>query len=191
MKKTMFIRLFFITTLIAVTGCGSKETSSGKETSVAKETSGSSNEYEKRLQDQLKKEEERKLKEKRLQVKSELKVAFGLMGLVQPSEDELERMVDERIKDEKEEEERKKSAPSSSRNLSSYEAEGLAEKYIDSNPLLHGHMGLDYYSNFSDPDNGVFTFYGAVCYGSSEYDCSYESLYIITQNNGRTWSIEF
>ena len=167
MKKTMFIRLFFITTLIAVTGCGSKETSSGKETSVAKETSGSSNEYEKRLQDQLKKEEERKLKEKRLQVKSELKVAFGSMGLVQPSEDELERMVDERIKDEKEEEERKKSAPSSSRNLSSYEAEGLAEKYIDSNPLLHGHMGLDYYSNFSDPDNGVFTFYGAVCYGSS------------------------
>ena len=77
------------------------------------------------------------------------------------------------------------------KQISSYEAKRLAEKYIDRNSLLHGTMGLDYYSNLSDPNNGVFTFYGAVCYGSSEYDCSYESLYIITQNNGRTWSMEF
>lgn len=86
------------------------------------------------------------------------------------------------------------SSPSSyktNKQISSYEAKRLAEKYIDRNSLLHGTMGLDYYSNFSDPNNGVFTFYGAVCYGSSEYDCSYESAYIITKDYGKTWSIEF
>ncbi len=87
----------------------------------------------------------------------------------------------------------KSSVRSSSSNskISSYDAKRLAEKYIGSNPLLHGHMGLDYYSNLSNPDNGVFAFYGAVCYGSSEYDCNYESVYLTTSNNGRTWSIEF
>jgi len=86
---------------------------------------------------------------------------------------------------------KKSTSTSSTSNISSYEAKRLAEKYIDSNSLLHGHMGLDYYSNFSNPDKGVFTFFGAVCYGSSEYDCSYESVYLITKNNGISWSVEF
>ena len=83
------------------------------------------------------------------------------------------------------------SSYSSNKQISSSEAKRLAEKYIDRNRLLHGYMGLDYYSNFSNPNNGVFTFYGAVCYGSSEYDCNYQSLYLITKDYGKTWSVDF
>tara|TARA_B100000809_G_scaffold15055_1_gene13646 strand:+ start:60 stop:455 length:396 start_codon:yes stop_codon:yes gene_type:complete len=83
------------------------------------------------------------------------------------------------------------SSYSSNKKISSSEAKRLAEKYIDRNSLLHGHMGLDYYSNFSNPNNGVFTFYGAVCYGSSEYDCNYQSVYLITKDYGKTWSVDF
>jgi hypothetical protein len=77
------------------------------------------------------------------------------------------------------------------KQINSYEAKSLAEEYIDRSSLLHGHMGLDYYSQFSNPSSGVFTFYGAVCYGSSSYDCKYESAYIITKDYGKTWSLDF
>ena len=83
------------------------------------------------------------------------------------------------------------SSYSSNKQISSSEAKRLAEKYIDRNMLLHGHMGFDYYSNFSNPNNGVFTFYGAVCYGSSEYDCNYQSVYLITKDYGKTWLVDF
>ncbi len=78
-----------------------------------------------------------------------------------------------------------------SKTISQYEAKRLAEDFIDSNGMLHGTMGLDYYSNLSNPEQGKFTFYGSVCYGSSEYDCNYVSAYLVTTNNGRSWSIKF
>jgi len=83
------------------------------------------------------------------------------------------------------------SSYSSKKQINFDDAKKLAEKYIDRNRLLHGHMGLDYYSNFSNPSNGIFTFYTAVCYGSSDYDCEYESVYIITKDYGKTWSVDF
>ena len=45
-------------------------------------------------------------------------------------------------------------------------------------------MGLDFYQNLSDPDNGKFTFYGSVCYGSSKDNCEYSNVYISTEDNG-------
>ncbi len=78
-----------------------------------------------------------------------------------------------------------------SKTITQSEAKRLAEEYIDSNAMLHGTMGLDYYSNLSNPQQGKFTFYGSVCYGSSEYDCDYVSAYLITTNNGRSWRVDF
>ena len=78
-----------------------------------------------------------------------------------------------------------------SKRLSIHEIKQLAEKYIKSSSSLHGYMGMDYYSNLSNPDKGLFSFYVAVCYGSSENDCSYENVYLYTKNYGATWLIDF
>ena len=78
-----------------------------------------------------------------------------------------------------------------SKRLSIHEIKQLAEKYINSSSQLHGYMGMDYYSNLSNPDKGLFSFYVAVCYGSSKNNCSYENVYLYTKNYGATWLIDF
>jgi hypothetical protein len=81
--------------------------------------------------------------------------------------------------------------PKSKKSITPSQANRLAEDYIDDNGVLHGTMGLDFYQNLSDPDNGIFTFYGSVCYGSSKDNCQYDNVYISTKDNGDSWSVSF
>ena len=81
--------------------------------------------------------------------------------------------------------------PKSKKSITPSQANRLAEDYIDDNGVLHGTMGLDFYQNLSDPDNGIFTFYGSVCYGSSKDNCQYTNVYISTKDNGDSWSVSF
>ena len=45
--------------------------------------------------------------------------------------------------------------------------------------------------NLSDPKNGEFTFFTAVCYGSSGNDCIYVNTYLRSYDYGDTWKIGF
>tara|TARA_B110000211_G_C14058411_1_gene544428 strand:- start:530 stop:1699 length:1170 start_codon:yes stop_codon:yes gene_type:complete len=75
------------------------------------------------------------------------------------------------------------------KGLTKWEVEGILEKFLDNNSRIHGVMGL--YLVVSNPEIGLYNFYGSICYGNSEYNCEYQNVYISTQNYGKTWSFEF
>lgn len=75
------------------------------------------------------------------------------------------------------------------KRLSNWEVKGILDKFLDNKSRIHGVMGL--YLVMSNPETGFYNFYGSICYGSSEYNCEYQNVYISTQNYGKTWSFEF
>ena len=67
----------------------------------------------------------------------------------------------------------------------------LAELYLNQEILVHGYSNLNFNKNLSDPENGKFTFFSAVCYGSSENDCVYLNSFLKSSDDGNTWKIGF
>ena len=70
-------------------------------------------------------------------------------------------------------------------------AKELAEKHINQNNQVHGYSDLDYNLTLSNPENGKFTFFSAICYGRSKRDCKYLNAYIKSIDHGDTWKIGF
>ena len=67
----------------------------------------------------------------------------------------------------------------------------LAELYLNQENLVHGYSNLNFNENLSDPENGKFIFFTALCYGSSENDCIYFNTYLKSADYGDTWKIGF
>lgn len=65
----------------------------------------------------------------------------------------------------------------------------LLDKYMEQNKLIHGSLTMDLFQEI--PNKGVYIFYGSICYGNSKFDCENQTVYISTNNNGRSWSVEF
>ena len=63
--------------------------------------------------------------------------------------------------------------------------------YLNQENLIHGYSKLNFNKNLSDPENGEFTFFTVVCYGSSGNDCIYLNTYLKYYNYGNTWKIRF
>ena len=76
-------------------------------------------------------------------------------------------------------------------NISAKSTRNLAELYLNQENLVHGYSKLIFNKNLSDPENGEFTFFTTVCYGSSENDCNYLNTYLRSYNYGDTWKIGF
>ena len=66
-----------------------------------------------------------------------------------------------------------------------------AEVYLNQENLMHGYSNLDFNKNLSNPKDGKFIFFTALCYGSSENDCIYRNSYVKSSDNGDTWKIGF
>ena len=67
----------------------------------------------------------------------------------------------------------------------------LAELYLNQENLVHGYSNLNFNKNLSDPEKGKFIFFTALCYGSSENDCTYFNTYLKSNDYGDTWKIGF
>tara|TARA_B100000925_G_C21662112_1_gene326064 strand:+ start:145 stop:471 length:327 start_codon:yes stop_codon:yes gene_type:complete len=76
-------------------------------------------------------------------------------------------------------------------NTSAKSKRKSAELYLNKEKLVHGYSNLNFNINLSDPENGKFIFFTALCYGSSENDCIYRNSYIKSSDNGVTWKIGF
>ena len=63
-------------------------------------------------------------------------------------------------------------------NISAKSKRKSAELYLNQENLVHGYSNLNFNKNLSDPENGKFIFFTALCYGSSENDCIYLNTYI-------------
>ena len=66
-----------------------------------------------------------------------------------------------------------------------------AELYLNQESLVHGYSNLNFNNNLSDPKNGKFVFFTALCFGSSENDCIYFNTYLKSSDYGDTWKIGF
>ena len=66
-----------------------------------------------------------------------------------------------------------------------------AELYLNQENLVHSYSNLDFNKNLSNPENGKFIFFTALCYGSSENDCIYFNTYLKSTDYGDTWKIGF
>jgi len=66
-----------------------------------------------------------------------------------------------------------------------------AELYLYQENLVHDYSNLNFNKNLSDPENGKFIFFTALCYGSSENDCIYLNTYLRSSDYGDTWKIRF
>ena len=66
-----------------------------------------------------------------------------------------------------------------------------AELYLNQENLVHGYSNLNFNKNLSDPEEGKFIFFTALCYGSSENDCIYFNTYLKSTDYGNTWEIGF
>ena len=67
----------------------------------------------------------------------------------------------------------------------------LAEKYLNQQEFVHGYSDLRYSANLSDPEEGNFIFFSALCYGNSKLNCKYLNTYIKSPDKGNTWKINF
>lgn len=66
------------------------------------------------------------------------------------------------------------------------------DRFLEENRLIHGTLGgMRYYPNLSNPERGLYSYYGTICYGSNKYECENESVYVTTTDFGRTWSVDF
>lgn len=64
-------------------------------------------------------------------------------------------------------------------------------RYIENNRLLHTYPGgMDFYPNYSNTKEGLYVYYGAICYGSSKNNCRLQSVYMITKDYGKTWTTD-
>ena len=80
---------------------------------------------------------------------------------------------------------------SAKENISTKSTRNSAELFLNQENLVHGYSKLNFNKNLSDPENGEFTFFTAVCYGSSGNDCTYLNTYLRSYNYGDTWKIGF
>ncbi|MAI85706.1 MAG: hypothetical protein CMF99_00745 [Candidatus Marinimicrobia bacterium] len=76
-------------------------------------------------------------------------------------------------------------------NISAKSTRNSAELFLNQENLVHGYSKLIFNKNLSDPENGEFTFFTAVCYGSSGNDCNYLNTYLRSYDYGDTWKIGF
>ncbi len=76
-------------------------------------------------------------------------------------------------------------------NTSAKSKRKSAELYLNKEKLVHGYSNLNFNINLSDPENGKFIFFTALCYGSSENDCTYLNTYLRSSDDGNTWEIRF
>ena len=76
-------------------------------------------------------------------------------------------------------------------NMSAKSKRKSAELYLIQEKLVHGYSNLNFNKNLSDPENGKFIFFTALCYGSSENDCIYLNTYLRSSDDGNTWEIKF
>mgnify|MGYP001185680631 CR=1 FL=1 len=80
---------------------------------------------------------------------------------------------------------------STKENMSAKSKRKSAELYLNQENQVHGYSNLNFNKNLSDPENGKFIFFTALCYGSSENDCIYLNTYLISSDYGDTWKIRF
>ena len=80
---------------------------------------------------------------------------------------------------------------STKENMSAKSKRKSAELYLNQENLVHGYSNLNFNKNLSDPENGKFIFFTALCYGSSENDCIYLNTYLRSSDYGDTWKIRF
>ena len=80
---------------------------------------------------------------------------------------------------------------STKENMSAKSKRKSAEMYLNQESLVHGYSNLNFNKNLSDPENGKFIFFTALCYGSSENDCIYFNTYLKSTDYGDTWKIGF
>ena len=75
------------------------------------------------------------------------------------------------------------------KNIKSTDTKKLAEKYLEQENQIHGYSDLEFNVNLSDPENGKFTFFSALCRGSSKNNCNYLNAYLKSIDYGVTWTI--
>ena len=75
------------------------------------------------------------------------------------------------------------------KNIKANDTKILAEKYLEQDNQVHGYSDLEFNVNLSDPENGKFTFFSALCHGSSKNNCNYLNAYLISPDYGVTWTI--
>ena len=80
---------------------------------------------------------------------------------------------------------------STKENISTKSKRKSAELYLNQENLVHGYSNLNFNKNLSDPENGKFVFFTALCYGSSENDCIYLNTYLRSSDYGDTWKFQF
>ena len=80
---------------------------------------------------------------------------------------------------------------STKENMSAKSKRKSAELYLNQENLVHDYSNLNFNKNLSDPANGKFVFFTALCYGSSENDCTYLNTYLRSSDYGDTWKIGF
>ena len=80
---------------------------------------------------------------------------------------------------------------STKENISTKSKRKSAELYLNQEDLVHGSSNLNFNKNLSDPENGKFVFFTALCYGSSENDCIYLNTYLRSSDYGDTWKFQF
>ena len=80
---------------------------------------------------------------------------------------------------------------STKENMSAKSKRKSAELYLNQENLVHGYSNLNFNKNLSDPEKGKFIFFTALCYGSSENDCTYFNTYLKSTDYGDTWKIGF
>ena len=83
------------------------------------------------------------------------------------------------------------SSLSAKENISANSKRKSAEQYLNQKNLVHGYSNLNFNKNLSDPANGNFVFFTALCFGSSEGDCTYFNTYLRSSDYGDTWKIGF
>ena len=66
-----------------------------------------------------------------------------------------------------------------------------AELYLYQENLVHDYSNLNFNKNLSDPENGKFIFFTALCYGNSENNCIYINTFLKSSDYGDTWKIVF
>ena len=76
-------------------------------------------------------------------------------------------------------------------NMSVKSKRKSAQLYLNQENLVHGYSSLNYNVNLSDPENGKFIFFTALCYGDSEDDCIYLNTFLRSSDYGDTWKIGF
>ena len=80
---------------------------------------------------------------------------------------------------------------SAEENMSAKIKRKSAELYLYQENLVHDYSNLNFNKNLSDPENGKFIFFTALCYGSSKNDCIYLNSYLKSSDFGDTWKIGF